>query len=263
MTQDKRTKPAKQLTKEPPRQPASRVAARSGRSAGAMSGADDPLARVPLRNDVYETVRARILSGALPPGSRLVESRLAADLGLSRTPLREALFRLEQEGFVEAHLARGFSVTSLTTREVRELYPILGALEVCALQTLGLVAVAAVPALTRINTELAALAGRGAGVRTPTRASDRALVLDEQWHETLTARCPNQRLLALIRHHWRAISRYERVYWQDTALIPISVAQHQAIITALTASNLDDAVRALERNWRHALEALLVRIGEL
>lgn len=223
-------------------------------------------ARAPLRADVHETLLARILSGALAPGTRLVESRLAADLGLSRTPLREALFRLEQEGFVQAHLSRGFSVTSLTTREVRELYPILGALELCALKTLGLIAVAAAPALEKINGELAVLAERAMRTRPAAhageRTSERALALDDRWHQTLTARCPNQRLLALIRQHRRAISRYEHVYWQDSALISISVAQHQAVIGALAAANIEAAVQALELHWRHGLEALLVRIGE-
>lgn len=235
-------------------------AATGAGSAAATAGA---AAKAPLRADVYETVLARIVSGELAPGSRLVESRLAGDLGLSRTPLREALFRLEQEGFVRADLARGFSVTELTARDVRELYPILGALEVCALRTLGMVAIAAVPELEKLNAELAATDPKAASApRARTRAVQRTLSADDRWHDTLIGRCPNHRLMALIRQYRHAISRYEHVYWQDVALVPVSVAQHRAITNALAAANVDAAAQLLDVHWRHGLEALLIRIGE-
>jgi DNA-binding GntR family transcriptional regulator len=208
--------------------------------------------RSPLRANVAETVLARILSGALAPGSRITESRLAEELGVSRTPLREALFQLERDGFVHADLARGFTVAPLDPREVRELYPVLESLEVLALRTLGTLAAAAVPELERINDQLAAAAGD----------ASRGLALDARWHATLLARCPNERLLALIAQLKRSVSRYERIYMRDAALARASVAQHRAVIQALAAGDLDGAVRALERNWRFGLDALLVRLGE-
>ena len=211
-----------------------------------------PAKRSPLRAGVAETVLARILSGALAPGSRITESRLAQELGVSRTPLREALFQLERDGFVHADLARGFTVAPLDPREIRELYPILESLEVLALRTLGTLAAAALPELERINDQLAAAAGDAA----------RGLALDARWHATLLARCPNERLLALIAQLKRAVSRYERIYMRDATLVRASVAQHRAIIRALAAGDLGSAVRALERNWRFGLDALLVRLGE-
>src|SRR5688572_24496804 len=88
----------------------------------------------PRRAETYVSVRQLILNGELLDGSRIVESSLCDQLGVSRTPLREALFRLEQEGLVRQDLARGFSVMPLSAREVREIYPIIWTLEVLALE---------------------------------------------------------------------------------------------------------------------------------
>ncbi len=214
--------------------------------------AERPEARVPLREDVRQTVLDRILSGELPPGSRITESRLAAELGVSRTPLREALFNLESEGFVRSDLARGFSVAPLSVREVRESYPILQTLEALALRSIGQLAVSAAPELRRINDELAAVAGNSA----------RGQLLDHQWHDVLLAACPNRRLLDLIARLKETVSRYERLYMRDVSLVAASVAQHLRVIEALEGGELDRAVRELEENWSFALETLLVRLGE-
>ena len=79
----------------------------------------------PIRAELSRIVRERIVEGELAPGTRIKESRLAEELGTSRTPLREALINLEQEGFVRSELAHGFSVEPLSGREMRETYPIL------------------------------------------------------------------------------------------------------------------------------------------
>lgn len=208
--------------------------------------------RAPLREDVRQIVLDRILSGELPPGSRITESRLAAELGVSRTPLREALFNLESEGFVRSDLARGFSVAPLSVREVRESYPILQTLEVLALRSIGPLAATVAPELRRINQELAAVAGD----------PERGQLVDHQWHDALLAACPNRRLLDLIARLKETVSRYERLYMRDATLVAASVAQHLRVIEALEAKELDRAVRELEENWRFALDTLLLRLGE-
>src|SRR5579884_1831884 len=88
----------------------------------------------PRRVETYEIVRDRILNGDFAQNSRIVESTLCDELGVSRTPMREALFRLEQDGLVRQDQNRGFSVMPLTAREVREIYPIMWTLEILAVQ---------------------------------------------------------------------------------------------------------------------------------
>jgi len=207
--------------------------------------------RVPLRADLRLKVLERILNGKLSPGSRVNESRLAKELNVSRTPLREALFQLEREGFVRSDRDRGFSVEPMSGREIRELYPILWTLECLALRLCGPRATLAVPSLTKLNNEL----------RT-TRKPKRALILDNTWHETLLASCPNRRLQDYIQGLRLGIRRYEFVYMREVPLINVSVHQHQEIIKAVKDGDTGLALEKLEENWRFSMEELLVRVGE-
>ncbi len=92
-----------------------------------------PLNLKSLREQVYEHLRAEIESGRLRPGSFLDQDRISSDLGISRTPLRDALIQLETERFVEILPRRGVVVRPLHLEDVRHLYEIIGALEGAAL----------------------------------------------------------------------------------------------------------------------------------
>jgi DNA-binding GntR family transcriptional regulator len=87
-----------------------------------------------LREKVYSVMRKRILSFELKPGERFFETEIAENLGVSRTPIREALSRLEQEGLIKSLPKRGYAVSDVTAREIEELYEIREALEVMALR---------------------------------------------------------------------------------------------------------------------------------
>ena len=91
-----------------------------------------------LSSQALEEIRRLILEGNLAPGGPIVESGLAADLGVSRTPLREALHSLEREGLVTSEPGRGFLVAQLVAREAQELYPLRALLEPLALRLSGL-----------------------------------------------------------------------------------------------------------------------------
>ena len=82
-----------------------------------------------LADAAYDTLRERILDNAYPPGHRALEAELAAELGISRTPLREALVRLEREGLVEVIPRHGMRVLPISPTDMREVYEILSALE--------------------------------------------------------------------------------------------------------------------------------------
>jgi DNA-binding GntR family transcriptional regulator len=203
--------------------------------------------RKPLRDQIYQLILDRLLRGELPPGSRVVESELATQLGVSRTPLREALFRLEQEGFLQADLARGFTVVPLTAREVREVYPIIWTLECLALSTIGQTERVPLKDLEQINADLAQVQEDPAD----------KLTLDSRWHETLLQNCPNRRLLQMITSLKQVAYRYERAYMRDAALVETSVEQHRIISDTLNRRDLAQAATLLEQNWRFGMDALL------
>lgn len=90
------------------------------------------LAHMPLRDQIREEIRQRIIDGRLSPGTRIVERELAAELGVSRVPVREALRMLETEGFLEVVQRRGVVVKKMTRQDVEELFDVRVALEVLA-----------------------------------------------------------------------------------------------------------------------------------
>jgi DNA-binding GntR family transcriptional regulator len=206
--------------------------------------------RPPLRDDAREQLLQRIVSGELEPGGRINESQLSLELGLSRTPLREALMTLEREGFVRSEVNRGFIVAAPSSHEAREIYPILWTLEGLALRETGLLAGTILPELEQINNDFAA----------PNLEPHQAIKFDTDFHEILISRCPNARLLELVRSHRQLLRRYEHIQLGDASLVPHSVAQHAIIIQSLRLHDLNTAVAALEQNWRFGFELLLLKL---
>src|SRR5215471_14140667 len=152
------------------------------------------ISKKPLRDDVHALLRERIVKGDIPPGNRLQDVQLAAELGVSRTPVREALLRLESEGLVESDPNRGFFVAPLSRKEVSEIYPMVWALERLALDSSEPPTPAQVQALRQINAEMAAV--KADPLRRQVR--DHA--------EILEALVKKKRDLArrLLERHWRA-----------------------------------------------------------
>ncbi|HEX8695339.1 MAG TPA: GntR family transcriptional regulator [Longimicrobium sp.] len=205
------------------------------------------ITRVPLREQVHHAIIGRILREELAPGSRLSDSVLAGELGVSRTPIREALLRLEREGFLEVDVGRGFFVKPLSAREVREVYPILWTLEILALRTSPPPPRARLAELGRINAEMAGAAAD----------PERRIDLDVEWHRALLEGCGNERLLEMIAGLKAVIRRYEYAYMQNAAHVPVSTGQHEQIARAVEDGDLETAVPLLEENWRFGMEDLL------
>lgn len=212
---------------------------------------------------VYNELHALIVSGQLPPGTRVAERAVVARMGLSRTPVRSALHRLQQEGFVASVGRAGdqrLIVTPLTRGDGREVFLIVGHLE-------GLAAseAASLPAerrkeivqrLRAVNRELAA-ASRA-------KASPSALFdLDVQFHETYVEGVAGPRVVALHRAIKPQSERYARLY-VNVLLdeLPTSVKEHEAIAAAIAKGNPAAAQHAVETNWHNAAARLSEVIAE-
>jgi DNA-binding GntR family transcriptional regulator len=205
------------------------------------------ITRVPLREQVHRAIVRRILHEELAPGGRISDSVLAQELGVSRTPVREALLRLETEGFLEVAPGRGFFVKPLSAGEVREVYPILWTLEVLALRSAGPPSPGMLARLDRINAQLAR----------PGDDPERRIELDVAWHRTLLEECANQQLLGLIASLKAVIRRYEYAYMQNVGLVPVSTRAHDEIARAVERGDVDAAAPLLEEHWRFGLAKLL------
>lgn len=200
-----------------------------------------------LATDVADSLRQWIVEGELVAGQRINEVEIAAELEVSRTPLREALSRLTAEGFVESRPRRGFFVRELGAREVEDLYGIRAVLDPAALAATGL------PGPER----LARLAALNARVRDAVGDPELAIDRDDAWHLELLAECPNRVLLDLIRQFMQRTRPLERAYARDHQNVEAMAAAHDRILEALRAGDLEAAVDRLRENMEIGLDPIL------
>lgn len=213
---------------------------------------DRPPPRIPranLRVAIRRALLQELQSGRLKPGSRINEREIADALGVSRTPLREALLQLEFEGFVEASPNKGFSVTQPTPGTIRDLYEVVGSLEGLALRMAG------VPNAT-ILARILELDGERAGERD----LGRMIELDASWHDTLLSGCANRQLLEVLHLLKSRLYRFEWDFMGDPEHVDSCLEQHRHIIAALREGDLETGARRLEKHWH--LGALVDRLSD-
>lgn len=201
--------------------------------------------RTHLRIDVLAEVTARWTDGRLPPG-RINESALAEELGISRTPLREALLVMEQRGMLDASLGRGFSVRPLCREEAEDLYPLLAVLEPMALRLGFAAARADAPALRDLLERMA--------TSTDTSELQR---LSMQWSQRLLGGCANRRLKRMLADLYRHAARYEFATLARGFPVGDAIVQHQAIVDAIASGDVELAASRLGATWQRCLDALL------
>jgi DNA-binding GntR family transcriptional regulator len=211
----------------------------------------------------YDQLRELIVHGRLAPGTRIIESDIASRLGLSRTPIRSALHRLQQEGYVasvDRTKEKRLIVAPLTQPDAMELFQIVGQLE-------GLAARAAAE---RSATERADLVSRlrslNAAFATAGRAvppdPSRLFDLDMAFHRAYVEAGAGARLLALHEAIKPQAERYARLY--VNALldeIGTSAAEHEIINQTIESGDATAAQDAVESNWRNAGNRLARVIG--
>jgi DNA-binding GntR family transcriptional regulator len=226
--------------------------------AAALDGRSDHISRV------YHQLRSLITSGQLPPGARIAERAVVDRLGSSRTPVRSALHRLQQEGFVASSgvgREQRLIVTPLTQNDGRELLLIVGHLEGLAVREAASLPLERrrplVRSLREINRELA-IAARTRGNHA------RAFEHDLAFHRSYVDGIVGPRLLALHNAIKPQSERYTRLYVSVLLdELPTSVKEHEIIIRGVAAGDPDAAQAAVETNWRNASQRLSAVIAEL
>ncbi len=205
----------------------------------------------------YETLRQVIVRGQLPPGARVSERVLADRLALSRTPVRSALHRLEQEGFVTASgngRERRLFVAPLTVDDGREVMYIIGHLEGLAART-----AASLPAARRreIAKDLREANAKLSAEAPGTGDSDRYFELDNAFHSRYIDGVVGPRLLTLHSAIKPQSERYTRLYVHILLdQVATSVKEHEKIASSIFKGDADAAQRAAETNWSNAAERL-------
>ena len=201
-------------------------------------------------DSVYTQVRELIVRGRIAPGTRLVETELARTLAVSRTPVREALRRLAQEGFAHpigrgAKLQVAAAPTSVT--DLLDLFGIIGVLEGLASRGVAMMTRTERLALARElrlrNRRFATLA------RAPRRTAE-FFDSHDAFHAVFVERCASARLRQLIAAVRPQVKRYELLYATAVGTgFGASVREHAAVIAAVASGNADRAERAVRLNW--------------
>ena len=201
-----------------------------------------------LRSQVREELLARMRSGLVQPGEGINEVQLATELGVSRTPLREALNALESEGQIESENGKGFRFVPLSASEFQDLAPVMAALESLALE------LTPPDDLRRIGKQLEELAASFAD-----ELVEHQLVItkDDEWHSVMLSACPNSRLLAVIESVRSSFHRYESLLVPEDVKVERVAAEHAAIAKHLAAGDVPAAVEALKVNWMHGMKRIL------
>ena len=201
-----------------------------------------------LPERIAESLRTAILDNTLAPGARLAEQELAARLGVSRVPLREAFRMLAGEGLVDIEPHRGAVVRTRSDAELRELFEVRAMFEARAVAMLARSRpAAALDALDAMIVEMKAAVRR--------RAPEQYFALAARFHDTLVAQAGNsllQRLYGQIRLNLR---RYQAVMAELPGSPAQSIREHEMILGMIRAGNAARAASAAERH----VEALVER----
>ena len=204
----------------------------------------DRLERASLRDRVYSALREAVVSGELAPGERLRDQELATLLGVSRTPVREALQRLEDEGLVVTSPRASTIVTPLDARAASEAFPVVATLHALATRSgVPRLAPADFAAMRAANAELAAhIASLDA------EAILRAISADGRFHGVLLAAADNRELAGALERLMPKVQRLEFTQFGSLAGRK-SVRQHEAILAACERGAPDEAAALVEANW--------------
>lgn len=207
----------------------------------------------PAGDGVYATLREAIVSGRLQPGERLGEEHLARSLGVSRTPVREALLRLETEHLALREQRRGAVVRGVREEEVLEVYAVRASLDGLAAE---LAAANADPAdharLRWLNDRLADAAGR---LEFETMAE-----LNIQFHEALCEAARNTMLLRFMRqiHDW--VRRFGETTLSAADRAEYALAEHRAMLDAVARGEASLAERLAREHMNRAREVRLAML---
>lgn len=199
------------------------------------------LSATTLTEQVYEVLRDRIISGAWSGGHFIREQEISTKLGVSRTPVREALSQLSADGFLERIPRRGFRIPEQSATDLLDLYPILAALE----------ALAAEQAFPRINKgalkELRSIndSYRAAYALADTREG---IELNNRFHNSLSEGSNNQKLCEIIRGLQAESLWLEFWAFSNISQWDVSIREHDEILDAIESSDYEAALKKLKNN---------------
>lgn len=206
---------------------------------------ESKIQRIFVRQEAYAKLRNWILDGTFAPGTQLRDKQLAEQLGVSRTPIREALLRLEDEGLVKTKPNRSTLVSSVDCQDAFHLYSIVWTLERLALgQAFGSITDEHIQHMIEANERFLE----------KMKVKDRfsALEADYDFHAVYIKLSQNREIERIISEVKTKLKRLDLYYFDKIKNAILSYNEHQKIIEALTQKNLPLAMEAVDLNWKNS-----------
>ncbi|WP_405098938.1 GntR family transcriptional regulator [Oceanobacillus sp. FSL H7-0719] len=202
-------------------------------------------ARITAKDSAYNQIQQWIIEGTLLPGEKLHDTELAEAIGVSRTPIREALQILEMEGFVKMYPGKATQVTEIEREAIHDLLPPLAALQGLAIKL----------AIENIeNTTITKLETINERFETAIQSENffSALKIDEEFHQVIIDAANNRYITEIVRSLQAHIRRH--FFHNAIVLTEESINDHKQIIDYLKVRNAEKAAQIIEENWLRTLE---------
>ena len=206
-------------------------------------------AYLPLRDVVFQTLRGAILKGDLKPGERLMELQLASKLGVSRTPIREAIRMLEQEGLAVTIPRKGAEVAKMTEKDMEDVLQIRLSLEALAVRL-------SCENITPADLQELKVAMEDFEEKTKSGQFVEMAKADVKFHEILYKASNNPKLQQLLSNLREQMYRYRVEYLKDAAIYPRLIEEHHRMYDALKEKDQKQAVAYVEKHLHNQAEAV-------
>ena len=212
-------------------------------------------AYLPLRDVVFNTLREAILKGDLKPGERLMELQLASKLGVSRTPIREAIRMLEQEGLAVTTPRKGAEVAKMTLKDMEDVLEIRDALDELAVR---------IACQKSSDEQLRQLEDMKELFEKSTQTGNvkKIAEADVTFHDVIYEATGNPKLVTLLNNLREQVYRYRVEYIKDPKNYPTLIAEHEAILESLKNRDVKNAVEAMHVHVANQAEAVKTVIQE-
>ncbi len=214
-----------------------------------------PASDASLRNKVFKYIKSQIISGAYGPGETLLESKLADELGVSRTPIREAIRLLEMEGLVETTTKKGAIVLGISQQDVEDIYAIRQLVE-------GLAARWAAERLSAADLKELQKTYELMEFYAQKHEVEEIAELDNKFHQMIYEAAGSKILYLTLRnlHQYVQIARLKSLSMQNR--LPLTLSEHRAILEAFEAKDADAAEKAMTEHVRQAYQNIHRQQGE-
>lgn len=212
-------------------------------------------AYLPLRDVVFNTLREAILKGELKPGERLMELQLAARLGVSRTPIREAIRMLEQEGLAVTIPRKGAEVAKMTEKDMEDVLQVREALD-------ELAATIACEQMTQEQLNELMRAMHEFEESTKTGNVKKIAESDVRFHDIIYQATENPKLVSILNNLREQMYRYRVEYLKDEKNYPMLLKEHQEIAEGLASKNKDKVTAMMHQHVANQMTAVKAIIRE-